>query len=206
MAPIGSHIDRRAPQAMNELDRRSRCLDAKPAYRKALFIDVRVEVGKSRREIKIVAIDEKPPFGEAARLPHGGAQIARVDGQKEAHAGAFELEGASDPPRFTVMDDRGALGTKEMNEEVEEVHANIHKNPARACFIPLPRHVVPWAAARDVGEINLVNGIALLEPLLEGEHRGMEPELEHREDTPLVLFLEERERIEVPGRQHQGLL
>ena len=91
-------------------------------------------------------------------------------------------------------------------QQVEEMDADVGGDAARALGDALPRHVVPGAARRDVGERHLMPSIRGRQALLERDHRRMQPQLQHGVDAPPGFALDLLERVEVPRVDDQRLL
>jgi hypothetical protein len=102
-----------------------------------------------------------------------------------------------------------ALAVAEQPEQqIEEVHADVHRDAAGLAVITLPGSLIPGAATRDVGQAQtcaLARRIALELRLQLPEHR-QQAQLQHGVDAASELLLELRERVEVPRVDRERLL
>ena len=162
-----------------------------------------MQVGKSIGEFDFLSVERHGAIGKLARATNLCGQIITVHRKKPAHAGPFELEHAGHPPGRMEMH-FGVLGVAEHPEqEIEKMHADVHRGTARLGRVALPGHVIPGAPPGDVGQADVGPRTRSGRPhcLAQVLERLDQSQLQHRVNAAAVFCLEIRQGVEIPGAQ-----
>ena len=96
--------------------------------------------------------------------------------------------------------------SEQPQEQIKQMNADVGDDAARAFVGALPRHVVPAAARRAVGQADVVLRIrGGTEPLTQRDQLRMEPQLQHGVDAAARFVFELLECIQIPRVDDQRL-
>ena len=200
--------ERRVPMRCDSsMDGRASAMP-KPRPCKHLFVDARVQVGKPFAELELLAVDgDRPERGPLARLRRE-RQVHRFGRQIPADVGIGQHQRARGALGLAQVHRRVLHRPEQPHQQVEEVDADVGDDAAGALVDALPRHVVPAAARRQVGELHDVP-LARLRAAAARETRpapgAAATAARCRSRWPGLLF-QLLQAVEVPGVDDERLL
>ena len=172
-----------------------------------LFVAAVVQVGKAAGELDLFAIDGDRAVGALALGANGFGHVLDIDRQEPAHTRVLVFQIAAGLGVGRVMHDVLLQVAEDEVQHVKEVHADVGGDAAGLFQVALPGLQVPVPARGDVGQIDLVLGVALLAlDLLAQRHDGrVHAQLQNGVDLAARVFLDVQQPVDVPGVEHQGL-
>jgi len=172
------------------------------------FVAAGMEVVEATAELEFLAGDGEGAEGGGPRGAHGGGQRIRVDAQEPAHAGALQLQEAGGAVVGVQVHGILLHGAEDPLQHIKKVDADVGGDAARFLDIALPAGVVPVAAGGEVGEVYVELGVGWRggHPLAQGDHAGVQAQLQDVVSLAARLLGDLLQGVHVPGGQHQGLL
>ena len=192
----------------DRLDARTRLGDTETVTGEDLPVTLRVELREAGGELKLLSVDRERAVRTFLALHRVRRQALRVNREEITHARLLQLQitrhAVERHDVYNVLLHR----PEDPLQHVVEMHADVGCYTAGLVHIAFPRRIVPVAATRDVGQIDIVDLVlrALVHFLLERADLVVQTELENRISLVSRLFLQLHEVVDVIGVEHQRLL
>ena len=192
----------------DRLDARTRLGDTETVAGEDLLVTLRVELREAGGELKLLSVDRERAVGAFLTLHGVRRQALRVNREEITHARLLQLQITRHAVERHDVNDVFLHRSEDPLEHVVEMHADVGCYAAGLVHIAFPRRVVPVAAARYVGQIDIVDFVlrTLVHFLLERTDLIVQTELEDGVSLVSGLFLQLHEVVDVIGVEHQRLL
>ena len=95
--------------------------------------------------------------------------------------------------------------TEQPDQQIKEMDANVRRHTTRFILMPLPGDLIPRAAARNISQVYIMNGLFFLKRFAKLDQRGVYAQLQNRVDAVFCFHLDLFEGIQIPGVDHKRL-
>ena len=146
----------RAANVGGQLHRRPGVVDAESAAGEHLLVDARVQIGKAVAELDLFAVHLDRSKRRLRPRLRRERKIGRFGREEPAHVGPLELERAGRARRFAQVHLGRADRPEQPQQQIEEMDADVGDDATGSILVALPRHLIPAAARRDVGQRHLM--------------------------------------------------